>query len=325
MQFRTEILVTKMANQISYDDAILFIGSCFSVNIHKKLRQLKFNTISNPFGIVYNPISLTKQLNRIVEARPYSDSDLYFFNEKWLSFDHHGDFASSLQQECLDQINTKMNAALNQIKSAKFIFITLGSSWVYRWNEDGQVVSNCHKIPAKKFTKQLADTSDMVEQMAKTIHRIQQINSQVQFVFSISPVRHLSDGNFENQVSKGRLFDLIFQMQNQFKNVYYFQAFELLMDDLRDYRFYKTDLIHPSDDAIQYIWEKFVASYFSEYAIQTSSQIEKIISAAHHKPFNPNSDAHQKFITKTLSTIKELESSVPGSFDTEKQMLQINE
>lgn len=325
MQFRTEIKAKPYKHQLSYNDAVLFIGSCFSVNIHKKLQQLKFNTISNPFGIVYNPISLTKQLNRILTNLPYAKSELHYYNEQWLSLDHHSDFSSTNQDECLAQINNEIAGALDQIKSAKFIFITLGSSWVYRWNENNNVVSNCHKIPSKEFTKQLADVDFMINQMTSTMNAIKKVNPQVQFVFSVSPVRHLGDGHFENQVSKGRLFDLIYQIQNQFENAHYFSAYELLLDDLRDYRFYKDDLIHPSENAITYIWEYFSKAFFSDQTASTISKVEKVISAVNHRPFNPKSEAHQKFISKTLSQIKTLQDLVSGDFNSEVQILKSNE
>ncbi|UTW65097.1 GSCFA domain-containing protein [bacterium SCSIO 12643] len=325
MKFRTEIFPKESAHLIDYKDAILFIGSCFSVNIHNKLHQLKFNTVSNPFGIVYNPISLSIQLNRILDSLLYTESDLYFFNEKWLSFDHHGEFSSSDSEECLNQINARLEQGVKQLKTAKFLFITLGTAWIYTRDANGKTVSNCHKIPAKEFTKKLAGTSDMVQELSNVIERIKAVNSEVQVILSISPVRHLSDGHFENQLSKGRLFDTVYQLKNQFENVHYFQAYELMMDDLRDYRFYNTDLIHPSNEAIEYIWEKFKFNFINASSLNTISQVEKIISASNHRPFNSKSEAHQKFIANTIQQIEKLAPGVYGNFQKEIDQLRSNE
>lgn len=324
MKFRTEIFPKESAYLMDYKDAIFFIGSCFSVNIHNKLHLLKFNTVSNPFGIVYNPISLSQQLNRILDAKHYTKSELYLFNEKWLSFDHHGEFSSSNSEKCLNQINARLEQGVKQLKTAKFLFITLGSAWVYNKKSNGKTVSNCHKIPAKEFTKELADTSNIVQELSNVIERITTVNPEIQIIFSISPVRHLSDGHFENQLSKGRLFDTIYQLKNQFKNVHYFQAYELMMDDLRDYRFYNTDLVHPSNEAIEYIWEKYKSTYINTSSLSTITKVEKIIAASQHRPFNAQSDAHQKFITKTIRQIKNLESDVPGHFLKEIDTLTSN-
>jgi len=321
LKFRTEIPITEAENNLGYTDSVLLVGSCFSVHIHNKMFGLKFNSQSNPFGIVYNPLSLSSQLLRIVNNQAYTENDLHFKNERWFSFDHHSDFSYTDKKECLTTINESLELAHNQTKTAKFLFLTLGSSWVYHRNQNSEIVSNCHKISAKEFTKFLASTNDMVEQLSYSISEIKKVNPNVQIVFSVSPVRHLADGFFENQVSKGRLFDVIHQLQENDASIGYFPSYELLLDDLRDYRFYKSDLVHPSNDAIQYIWEKFTETYISSTAKTTITKVEKVIQAANHRPFNPKSEAHQKFITKTISSMKALEKEVFGRFDEEAEKL----
>ena len=318
MKFRTEIPLNEHASKLNYQDEILFLGSCFSVHIHDKMNGLKFNSVSNPFGIVYNPLSLSSQLLRVVSNKTYTEQDLHFYNERWFSFNHHSDFSFSTKPECLSAINNSLEEAHQQIKSAKFLFITLGSSWVYFKNEDNEIVSNCHKIPAKKFTKFLAEPADMVEQLSHAVTELNKLNPNISIVFSVSPVRHLADGHFENQVSKGRLFDVIHRLTENDKTISYFPAYELLMDDLRDYRFYKSDLVHPSTEAIQYIWERFITTYFSSPTVDTMSKVKKLIQAANHRPFNPKSEAHQKFIAKTVSSMENLEKEVFGGFEEEK-------
>lgn len=324
MKFRTEIPVNNARTEMNYLDGILFLGSCFSIHIHEKLLNLKFNSLSNPFGIVYNPLSLSSQLLRIVNNEPYQESDLHFHNERWFSFDHHSDFSYSDKKECLSQINESLTVSHEKLKSAKFLFLTFGSSWVYHRNENQEVVSNCHKIPAKEFSKFLAETQDMFEQVSYSISEIKKINPTIQVEFSVSPIRHLADGFFENQLSKGRLFDLIHQLKEWDNSFGYFPSYEFLMDDLRDYRFYKSDLVHPSEDAIRYIWEKYVSTYLTGDAEKTMNQVDKVIQAANHRPFNSGSDAHKKFIAKTISRIKNLEKQVFGGFQEEKRKLTIN-
>jgi hypothetical protein len=318
MKFRTEIPVNEHTSKLNYQDEVLFLGSCFSVHIHDKMKGLKFNSLSNPFGIVYNPLSLSSHLLRVVSNEIYTEQDLHFYNERWFSFNHHSDFSFSTKSECLTAINNSLEEAHQQLKSAKFLFITLGSSWVYFKNEDNEVVSNCHKIPAKKFTKFLAEPEDMVAQLSHAISELKKINQEISIIFGVSPVRHLADGHFENQVSKGRLFDVIHHLTENDDAISYFPSYELLMDDLRDYRFYKSDLVHPSNNAIQYIWERFVATFFSDSTVNTMSKVEKLIQAANHRPFNPKSEAHQKFIVKTISSMENLEKEVFGGFKEEK-------
>ena len=324
MNFRTEINFEQSGPTIDYQDPLLFMGSCFSVNIHTKLHKLKFNTISNPFGIVYNPISLSNQLNRIVYNTKYELKDLQFHNERWFSFDHHSDFSFTSKTDCLSAINDSLENAHNQLKSAKFVFLTLGSSWIYHLNENNSIVSNCHKLPSKQFTKSLVNTSDIVDHLSKTISKIKELNPATQIIFSVSPVRHLADGFFENQVSKGRLFDAIYQLIKTDKAISYFPAFEMVLDDLRDYRFYKSDLTHPSNEAITYIWEKFVKSFISNKARTTLSQVEKIIQAANHRPFNSSSKAHQEFQANTRDRISKVEVEVFGNFENELKQLKAN-
>ncbi len=321
MKFRTEIHPKESTEKLTYKSSILFLGSCFSVNIHNKLKELKFNSVSNPFGIVYNPISLAQQVIRIISGKEYNESDLHFHNERWFSFDHHSDFSFSSKSDCLTAINDSLGLAKKQLLKADFLFLTLGSSWIYNHNESNEIVSNCHKLPSKLFTKKLASSEEMKNKMQQVISDIQKINPEISIVLSISPVRHLADGNFENQLSKGRLFDLIYQLQKNNSNVRYFEAFELLHDDLRDYRFYNADLVHPSTEAVEYIWEKFINSYVSVETQLTINKVEKIVKAVAHRPFNSTSLAHKKFIVKTLNQISEVSNQTKIDFTPEIKFL----
>jgi hypothetical protein len=321
MKFRTEIPIESHPF-ITYESELVFIGSCFSTHIHNRLKRLKFDSLSNPFGIVYNPISLAHQLKRTHSGKPYSDADLRFHAERWYSFDHHSDFSFPTAEECLLAINNSLEEAHKKIQSASVVFLTLGSAWAYfHESVPEKVVSNCHKIPGKEFTKKLISVELMAAELAHSISLIREINPKVKIQFSVSPVRHLADGFFENQLSKGRLFDVIYELGNQISGIGYFPAFELLHDDLRDYRFYSSDLIHPSEEAINYIWEKFSQSFFTQKTTETAQKVEKIIQATQHRPFHPGSEAHQKFIASTLSQMDQLEKLVFGNFDSERKIL----
>ncbi|MFT4752615.1 MAG: hypothetical protein ACI9GM_001153 [Salibacteraceae bacterium] len=322
MKFRTEVPAPQSLDKISYDSSVLFLGSCFSLSIHNQLQNLKFHTFSNPFGIVYNPTSLSKQLKRVCTEKKYLESDLHFHNERWFSFDHHSDFSYPSKEDCLHSINHSLEQAHAHLKKSDFIFITLGTAWTYHHDKLKRSVSNCHKISSKNFTKKLTQVDEMVHQLIEAIQDLKSINPSVKVVFSVSPIRHLSDGHFENQVSKGRLFDTIHQLLAIDNSTRYFPAYELLLDDLRDYRFYNSDLLHPSSEAIEYIWSKFSETFINSNTSKTITRIEKLIQASKHQPFNPYSTAHQKFIQKTLNEMNLLESELGFRFIPEKTSLQ---
>lgn len=321
MKFRTELEPEPQERKISYSDSVLLMGSCFSENIYKKMNSLKLKVLGNPFGIVYNPVSVAEQIQEILALKLYDESDLSFANERWFSFQHHSDFSYSSKEECLENINASLQKGYASLFNATHLFITLGTAHAYRHNENLSWVSNCHKIPSKTFQKKLLDTEFMVNQLSRAIEAIQKVNPKIQVVFTISPVRHLSDGAFGNQLSKGRLFDVVHQLQEKYDAVSYFNAYELVMDDLRDYRFYADDLVHPSSQAVAYVWEKFSSTFFSIQTLQQQKQIEKLVQASNHRPFNPKSEAHQKFISKAISNMEGLEKELNISFAKEKEVL----
>ena len=321
MKFRTELNPEPQERQISYSDSVVFMGSCFSENIYKKMASLKLKVLGNPFGIVYNPISIHQQLQEILALKLYDETDLDFANERWFSFQHHSDFSYSSKTECLKNINSSIQKAYKSLNNASHLFITIGTANAYWHNENESWVSNCHKIPSRKFTKKLLPTDHMVAQLSETVEAIKKVNTEIQIVFTISPVRHLSDGAFGNQLSKGRLFDVVYQLQEKYDFVSYFNAYELVLDDLRDYRYFADDLVHPSAQAITYVWDKFSSVFFHSKTLQQQKQVEKWVQAAAHKPFNPKSEAHQKFIKKALLSMENLEKELDISFSKEKEVL----
>lgn len=324
MIFRTSIPTTKASFSISYTSALMFIGACFSLHIHRIMHGYKFDSRSNPFGTVYNPKSLYRQLMRIARYdphKPYTKTDLHFHNERWFSFDHHSEFSSSQSEQCLADINQSLETAHQHLIQCKVLFLTLGTAWAYTHKQLGITVSNCHKLPSKNFSKALIPTHEIIEDIKEAIQTIREVNPNLHIVFSISPIRHVSDGYFENQVSKGRLFNAIHEIRIMDKSIEYFPSYEYLMDDLRDYRFYASDMIHPSDLAIDYIWDKFTDTYMDKTAQSVALKIKKILQSIAHRPFAPKGEAHQKFIDKTIQEIKYLSDQYDISFEQELEIL----
>ncbi|MBL4594556.1 MAG: GSCFA domain-containing protein [Flavobacteriales bacterium] len=301
MKFTTPTAIPKSDFTISHEQSILLIGSCFAQNIGEKLIDNKFNVNINPFGIIYNPISVINEINRIINNQLYTEKELIQFNEKWISFHHHGSFSSTNKVTCLEQINTSLNEAHDQLKQSKTVFITVGSAWVYEYPDVG-IVANCHKIPNKQFAKRLLSVKEILSAFDNVKESLKNIN----IVFTVSPVRHIKDGLHENNLSKSILHLAINNLVEQNDNYHYFPAYEIVIDELRDYRFYKDDLVHPTDLAINYIWNKFSECYFSSTTQQLNSEIKQLKAAINHRPFNFESEEHQQFISKQIEIMDQL-------------------
>jgi len=238
-----------------------------------------------------------------------------------LSLQHHGSFSNQNKTACLQTINQSITTSNKQLKKANYLFITFGSAWVYEHEKHG-LVANCHKIPAKQFLKRLLKVEEIVAAYTSLIKNVKSSNADVQIVFTVSPVRHTKDGLWENNLSKSVLHLSIKQLTEKFDNCSYFPAYEIVMDELRDYRFFNDDLVHPTPLAINYVWEKFTVSYFSKETIALMGNIQKIKQAATHKPFDFNSEKHQQFIKNQLTIIQELTIQFPHfNFEEEKQLL----
>lgn len=319
MNFFLHTPTTKSKVNLSHQEAILLLGSCFTENIGEKLLNSKFKVNINPFGIIYNPISIANSLTRIVNNQLYTEQELSEQHKKWFSFDHHGSFSSFNQHECLAKINNEINCASEHIQKTKTIIITLGTAWVYENIENNQIVANCHKIPAKNFTKRLLSVEEIVRQFSALANKLNKIN----FLFTVSPVRHVSDGLHENNISKSVLHLAIHELTKNLTNCHYFGAYEMVIDELRDYRFFKEDMIHPTSQAIDYVWEKFAATYFNKETILLNQRIEKLQQAALHRPFNFESESHQKFVNEQAFQMQQLEKEFPFlNFEEEKREIQ---
>lgn len=315
MNFRTNIQLQKERNQIDYNSRLLLIGSCFSENIYQKLDYFKFNASSNPFGILFNPIAIENLITNAINKEIYTEKDIFKLNERWHCFDTHSDLSSSDKNKLLQNLNETISATNKQLKEATHIIITLGTAWVYRFIETDTIVGNCHKVLQKKFLKELLSIDEITASLENICTLIKDINSTVNIIFTVSPVRHLKDGFVENSQSKAHLLSAIHQVIGSLSGVeVYFPSFEIMMDDLREYRFYNSDMIHPNETAINYIWEQFQHVWIDEKVSSIMKEIDTIQKGLAHKPFNSNSEQHQLFLADLQKKITSLKSNYNISF-----------
>jgi len=297
MNFQTIVPLNKETrNSIDYNAKILLLGSCFSENIGDKLNYFKFQTSQNPFGILFHPKAIENLVTNAINEKKYLPEDLIFQNERWHSFDAHSSLSTTDKNELLANLNSAIIATNKKLKEATHIIITLGTSWVYRFIETDVIVANCHKIPQKKFLKTLLSVDEITKSLKTTISHLKSVNKNIHILFTVSPVRHLKDGFTENMQSKSHLITAIHSIMKT-KNSSYFPSYEIMMDELRDYRFYAEDMIHPNKTAINYIWERFAETRISESSKLTMKEVETIQKGISHRPFNENSEQHQKFLT----------------------------
>lgn len=305
-EFRTVINLQGSDIKISYDSTLLFIGSCFSDNIGNKFKERRFEAEINPFGVLYNPESVKQGLEILLEKSLFDESMLFEYNGLWNSFYHHGRFSGVDKKTVLKNINRNIIKGHELLKSAGVLFVTFGTSWVYRNIDDGMVVANCHKLPASRFKRSRLSVEDIVDGYDELIARLKEVNRDLKIIFTVSPVRHLKDGAHGNQLSKAVLLLAVDKLTEKHENVFYFPSYELVMDDLRDYRFYADDMVHPSAQAVDYIWEKISDVYFDEKAKAFVKEMDKIIKAREHRPFNKNSKEYQTFVSRLLKRLDEM-------------------
>jgi len=320
MQFQLPIQIKTPDKQINYRDKILLVGSCFTEHIGDSLAELKFSILQNPNGILFDPRSVCNSLVSYIENKKYHKDDLFFLNEVWNSWEHHSRFSNINADDCLKIINESQKTAHDFLKEASWVIITLGSSFSYRLTSDfskvspfggdleGAGVANCHRAPSQWFHKYLLPINEIISLLDTTYHRLKEFNQQLRIIFTISPVRHIRDGVIENNRSKARLIEAVHQLINTFSGLDYFPAYELVIDVLRDYRFYDIDMVHPNYPATDFVMEKFKENYIDEESRQLMEEIKKIVIARKHKPFQPQTNAHKTFLQSNLDKTKELQA-----------------
>lgn len=311
MNFRTQIQIDQSQKPIEHTDKISTIGSCFAENIARYLIQLRFYVLDNPFGVLYNPASIYNSLNLILSKKSFTENDLINYDDLWHSWYHHSSFSHQDQDECLSRINNRIQEANVFLKNCNYLIITYGSAYVYEHIESGLIVSNCHKIPSDKFSKYRLNLSQIEKYIQDTANLAKKLNPSIQIIFSVSPIRQLKDGMIENQLSKSSLILGLHNALSDIEYCSYFPAYEILMDDLRDYRFYRSNLTHPNEIAVEYILEKFSETWLSENCQSIIKDIDRINQARSHKLFFPGSSKAQTFIRNQLIYISDLEKKYP--------------
>jgi hypothetical protein len=328
MLLKTSISIAKSLNPINYDSYVMSWGSCFAESMGEKFSYYKIPSTVNPFGILFHPLAIEKVLKRAAEEIPFTEKDIFYHNEKWHSFEVHSCVSHSDKDVFLNHLNQILAETKSQLLKTTHFIITYGTAWVYRLKETQQCVSNCHKVPQNQFDKELLSIDILEKSIQKTIEFIQSVNPEIQIIFTISPVRHLKDGFVENQRSKAHLISAVgnqlsalgFGQSAKTQNLTpktqnpatYFPSYEILLDELRDYRFYDRDLIHPNGLAVDYIWDKFKNSNIDSAAQIILNEVEQIQKMLAHKPFNELSDGYQKHLQKMTQKISQLQLQVPN-------------
>ena len=306
MNFRTEVKIKDFKEKIDYSKKIMFIGSCFTDNVGKKFADNFFNVDINPFGVIYNPESVLNSLEMLTNRRFLSDKNLFFDNGIWQSYSHHSDFSSIQKDTVLAKINNRIELSSDFLHNADYLFITFGSSWVYELKETGNIVANCHKQPASKFNRNLLSVSEIAVKYIRYLSILKSVNPKIKVFFTVSPVRHWKDGANGNQISKSKLLLSINEIIEKTDFAEYFPSYEIVLDELRDYRFFADDMLHISEVAIDYIWKKIIDSLFSEKTKNELKSSTKIRKAIQHKVSNIKSKKYHLFLEKTLKQIEKL-------------------
>lgn len=310
MDFRLELDIKPFARQLTIRDKVMLIGSCFTDHISRRLQIHKFQVLENPNGILFNPASIANSIDSYINRKIYSETDLFLFNELWTSWDHHSKFSHPDQAICLQQINHAVKETHSFLQHTNWLIITLGSSFVYELKNESMggaqnaVAANCHKVPAQHFIHRLLSYPEVERFLNHITETVTAFNPAIQIIFTISPVRHYREGLVENNRSKALLHTAVHAMEQQYRNVAYFPSYELVIDDLRDYRFYAEDMVHPNYQATQYVWEKFTEACIDKESQELMKKLLSIHHAKNHRPIHEGSEQHQKFLASMLDKVK---------------------
>ncbi len=321
MQLQLSFHPPALPVKINYTDRLFMVGSCFAEHVGEKFQQAKMNVLINPHGILFNPHSICQSIKQCMEKKVYQPEELILHGELWHSFRHHGSFSHPDQQQVLANINQSLSNAHEALKQARFLIITLGSAWAYEHKDTGVIVANCHKVHQKEFTKVLLKAEVLKNDYLHLIVALRNFNPGLKVIFTISPVRYVRDGLVENNLSKAQLFQLVHDLCGE-QNCFYFPAYEWVIDVLRDHRFYEEDLVHPNSSAIDFVWEKFRESCFSEEAKRTHERVMGLVNAFAHRVLHQGTEQHRKFKQQLEEKLKMLQADFPYiNWEQEKLLL----
>ena len=312
MQLTLQPNIPALPKPISYTDRILLVGSCFTEHISGRLEQHRFHTLQNPHGILFNPLSVASSLESYATAKTYAEQDLFFLHDTWNSWDHHSRFSGTDITATVNGINESQAAAHAFIREADWLIITLGSAFQYYLKEQDRPVANNHRAPAQWFEKRLLGIDFITDALQQLLHKLFRQNEQLQVLFTISPVRHIRDGVVDNNRSKARLLEAVHTVcESAAERCHYFPAYELVIDILRDYRFYDIDFVHPNYLATEYVWEQFVKACIAPAAVPVMEQVKDIVTARNHRPRFPGTDGHRKFMASYADKARQLAAQHP--------------
>jgi hypothetical protein len=306
MDLRTTFTIDPSRDRINHNTPVMFIGSCFATEIGNRMGEGKMNVLINPAGVVYNPVSVRNTLDILIENKIFGRKDLFTYKGVSLSFSHYTNFSSENESQVISKINSATGKAAHFLRESGFLFITFGTAWIYRFTETGQVVSNCHKLPSSKFTRELLTVGQITSEWNDILNRLHSFNPDLRVIFTVSPVRHMKDGAHGNQISKSILFLAVEKLLMHSIVSGYFPAYELVMDDLRDYRYYADDMLHPSQTAIDYIWNAFSGCYFDHATMDLWTEVKAISKARNHRFLSDSRSAKSDFAKNILKKISQI-------------------
>ena len=319
MELQTKVNIDIEGGVIDYNSKIFMVGSCFSTNIGKQLSSRKFDVLYNPLGTIYNPISIANTLSILRSNEQITEQDLFFKNEQWGHFSFNTEFSSENKTGALFAMNKAVESGRRHLQNSNIIIITLGTSYCYRYKLSGDIVSNCHKLKSDSFIRELLSVDDIINSLSAILD--DEFYRAKRVIFTVSPIRHLKDGLIENSISKAHLLVAISKLKAQNKNVDYFPAYEIFIDELRDYRFYGVDMVHPSEAGVEYIWERFSKHLINEKTQGQMKRVEGVMRDFNHRVKFPESESHKKFVEKCLLKANVLEKElkvVDFSYEKEK-------
>ena len=293
--FSTQVNIPHSSVEITYTYRILTLGSCFAENIGTKLQEAYFPTFINPFGVMYNPMSVALGIRHLMSEKQFTVGDLFQSGSLWNSLAHSSAFSATTCDETLQSINSRLLAARHFLNETNILMITLGTAWIFELVDTGEIVSNCHKLPANRFTRRRLSVDEINKELTEVLSLLRSRYPDLQFIFTVSPIRHWKDGAHENTISKSTLHLAVDALEKQFDFVHYFPAYELVMDELRDYRFYASDMLHPSDVAVDYIWRRFAETWFSSETLNLKKELEQLRSDINHRPLHPETEEYRLF------------------------------
>jgi hypothetical protein len=306
MELATKLQIPLGKKPIDYHSNILLLGSCFATAMAEKFDYFKFQHLLNPFGILFHPLAIEKLIDRALKNEFYKKEELIYHNEQWHCLDAHSQLSSVKPDDLLNNLNSNLLVARTLLLNSSHIIITLGTAWVYQYQKTGECVANCHKLPSKEFNKTLLTVDTVMSSLINIINQVGKVNKQAHFIFTVSPVRHLKDGFTQNTLSKSILIQAVNAINDNFSNADYFPSYEIMLDELRDYRFYKADMIHPNETAVNYIWEKFSDCWIHASAKPMMTRVDKVQKSVQHKPFNPDSKSYRLFLEQLQTEQKSI-------------------